>query len=703
MRSLGGSLATLVNKAPVPYVSRGVHQIPLASGQLGMASSTPETQMRAMGANGTLFAIVSRLATATASAKWKLWRKAASGKDDDRVEVTRHAALDRWRKPNPFMHQRLFVETFQQHLDLVGEADWLVSTMGTNTMPLELWPVRPDKIEVVPHPEDFIECYQYLSPDGERIRLERNELIMLKMPNPMDIYRGLGPVQAILVDLDSARYSAEWNRNFFLNSAEPGGIIEYEEELSDDDFKQAADRWREQHRGVGNAHRVAIIERGKWVERKITQRDMQFAELRDVSRDTIREAFGFPKPLLGAVDDVNRANAEAAEVVFARWLVKDRLDRIKDALNETFLPMYGATATGLEFDYENPVPDDRAADALELTAKAGALKVFVELGAVWESACEALKLPEMDFEKPEPPPAPTFGGAPGGPPTPPDAAPPKVAKPKPKPKALAYAWGEHVHNAADDAAQINLERMQVAWERALAALLGKWTAIRSAQIDTLSEQIADAINDGDTARLTRLDASSPDAAALLADAMQMVANGAALHVVAEAKAQGVTLSPAQPPLQPMVDHAELVVTMLGNAMALTAGREALRIRRSVTRSQVVNVSSGSAAAAMVAKFLKAQSDQGVRTELGAALTQAQNTGRFETLLSGPIAALYASEQNDKNTCIPCSEVDGRWLGNSDGVDMDELNKTYPNSGYVGCLGRDRCRGSVVGVWRKGTE
>ncbi len=653
---------------------------------------TPESQMRAMGANGTLFAIVSRLANATSAATWCLYKKAASGLPEDRTEVTRHMALDVWRKPNPFMTTQEFVETVEQHVELTGEGWWL-NSYGERIAPwpIELWPIRPDRMEPLPDPKEFIKGYEYLSPDGERIPLERKEVTFIRMPNPLDVYRGMGPVQAILGDLDSARYSTEWNRAFFLNNAEPGGIIQIEHDLQDEQFKQFVERWREQHQGVANAHRVALLEAGMtWVDRKLTQRDMQFVEMAGVTAENIRTAFGFPKPLLGAVDDVNRANAEAAEVVMARWLIAPRLERLKQALNADFLPNFPGSE-GLEFDYDNPVPDDREADNGELTAKANALKVFVELGATWESACEALELPEMEFEKPEPPPPPPGISAPAG---------ERPGEPgEGVGNRVRFAWDpQPVRNAEDNAESVDLTRVQVAWERALDALLKRWSTVRTAQIEDLTEQVADAINDGDTARLTRLTAESPAGVELLTEAMVDIAEGAGKHVVAEAKSQGVTIEPARPARPPLAEHAELVVTLLGNAMALSAGREAVRVRR-----HVVNVSSGNAAAAMVAKFLREQSEAGVRTELGAALTQAQNTGRFETLLSGPVAALYASEQNDKSTCLPCSEVDGRWLGNSDGVDMATLNKTYPNSGYVGCLGRDRCRGTVTGTWRKGSN
>ncbi|NIS37117.1 MAG: phage portal protein, partial [Actinobacteria bacterium] len=72
----------------------------------------------------------------------------------------------------------------------------------------------------------FLAGFLYHGPNGEQVPLSLDEVIHIRYPNPLDPYRGLGPVQSAMIDLDSARYSAEWNRNFFVNSAEPGGHLE---------------------------------------------------------------------------------------------------------------------------------------------------------------------------------------------------------------------------------------------------------------------------------------------------------------------------------------------------------------------------------------------------------------------------------------------------------------------------------------------
>jgi HK97 family phage portal protein len=395
--SLIGVAARSIKNRQIPLTSTNKYNLPL----FGSSGTNREGQMAAMGSVGTLFAIVNRTSNATSQVEWKLYRKQSDRRriygpyQPERKEVTSHLALDIFNKPNPYMTRQEFIEVIQQHLDLTGEAWWFLNKNKTSRWPEEIWPIRPDKMLPVPSAETFLSGYVYLSPDGQKVPLETDEIIFLRMPNPLDPYRGMGPVQSILTDIDSARYSAEWNRSFFLNSAEPGGIIEAPEGLGDDEFKRIKEQWAERHQGVHNAHRVAILEHAQWKPSGFTQKDMQFVELRNVSREVIREAFGFPKPLLGGVDDVNRANAEAGEVVFGRWLIVPRLERIKQALNTEFLPMFGATE--LEFDYENPVPEDKEADRAERDSLFNNALSLISAGFDPVDVMEKMGLPDFKF------------------------------------------------------------------------------------------------------------------------------------------------------------------------------------------------------------------------------------------------------------------------------------------------------------------
>lgn len=424
-------LGPLLNKAPVPYtVNRAV------KGSIGYGTTTPTggmvAQMRAQSTSGTLFAICDRIITAYSQVEWCLFYKNTDNRrvyhngQDDRRRVVRHAALDLWNQPNPFFTGIQFRESAQQHEELVGEQYWLI-VKNRFGLPQELWFVRPDRMRPVPDVENYLAGYVYTSPGGEQVPLAREDVIFLRRPNPLDPYRGLGAVQAIMSELEGNRLSSEYLRNFFANSARPGGVIEADQNISDDDFNQFQARWAETHRGVANASRVAILEAGMtWKDTRYTFDEMRLVELKDTTRETIREAFGFPKAMLGATDDVNKANAYAGEVMFARWMTEPRLKRAREMLNRYILPLYGSSAANLEFDYVNPIPEDIELAATTLLARSAAAKNLVDSN-LWEGAdiLRTVGLPEMaELSEPRALPAATAPPlAPSGPGVTPDTGP----------------------------------------------------------------------------------------------------------------------------------------------------------------------------------------------------------------------------------------------------------------------------------------
>ena len=389
MSLIGKALAVRNAAPPVPYSGRRQMR---TNGFGPSPSLAAQGNMGAMGAVGTVWQIVHLLASSTAKPEWRLYRKpkrdgrqrytTSDEGSDQRTEVLVHQALNVFGKPNPFFTQFTLMEACQQYLDLTGESYWVLDYDPRATFPMGIWPVRPDRMEPVPDPDTYLAGWIYTGPDGnEKVPLRPEEVVQVKYPNPMDPFRGLGPVQAVMVDVQAARYSAEWNLNFFLNSATPGGVIQVDHALDDDEFDELVLRWRETHQGVSRAHRVAVLEGGQtWVPNAMTLRDMDFANLRNLSRDIIREAFGIHKIMLGNSDDVNRANAQTGEEVFATWSITPRLERWRDVLNNQFLPLFGSTGTDVEFDFHYPMPQNREQDNAELTAKATAAQLLVALG-----------------------------------------------------------------------------------------------------------------------------------------------------------------------------------------------------------------------------------------------------------------------------------------------------------------------------------
>lgn len=399
---------TVRNDAAVPYVGRGGRY----SGGAGPSSVTGDQAeaLEAPGINGTLFAIQNQLSTGVAAIDWHLHRTGmpttTTCEQDDcgqaGVElVTTHSALSVWNQPNDFFTSMLFTETFQQHLDLVGEAWWVVAYLAGR--PIELWPVRPDRMAPVRDAKKFIAGYVYRSPDGQMIPLRLDEVVMLRVPAPWDPYRGAGAVQTLMSNIYGARYASEWNRRFFENSAIPGGIVEMPVHLQEHEWNEFQNRWAESHKGASNAHTVAMLEYGaKWIDVKYTQKDMEFPELRRVTREEIREAFAMHGQILGLSENVNRANAEAGEYGFGKRHLLPRAERIRDALNGPFLKLFKTFGKGFEFAYSNPVPEDREGNNAERLSKAQSFATLVTAGVDADDAAMVCGLPKMRFKKPEP-------------------------------------------------------------------------------------------------------------------------------------------------------------------------------------------------------------------------------------------------------------------------------------------------------------
>lgn len=395
-----GARREISNVSPVPLAHRTRTWL-----MPGLARGEYVRQMEINGTDSVIFAMVNRLYSAVGEARWGAWTN--EHQEEDRTAIKTHPALDLIDNPVPgLMSGQELQEAGQQHNDLTGETNIVVGRTPGIAFPTDLWPVRPDRLEPIPREDGYLDGWLYTGPDGQRVPLEANELLRHKLPNPFDMYRGMGPIQALMLDLDSQRYGKEWQASFFRNSARPGGVLEVDRRLGDDEFDQMRERWNEQHSGVSKAHRVAIIENGaKWIETSYSMRDLQFAEMENVERDKKLVAFGFPKSMLGIVEDVNRANAEAGEYVFARWLVQPRLGRWRSMWNRQLLPLYGdRLAKTTMLDFVSPIPADSEVAMRELEVKSAALLSLAGTGPFDAGkVLEMLDWPDLGYKEPPPP------------------------------------------------------------------------------------------------------------------------------------------------------------------------------------------------------------------------------------------------------------------------------------------------------------
>jgi HK97 family phage portal protein len=655
--------------------------------------------MRQYGMSGTIYGIVSLLAESAATPPWKLYKKppqdgrvrytTGDKGSDQRTQVVQHAAIQLWNNPNSWHSGFEFREGSNQHEELTGETFWILDTEAG--FPTSMWYVRPDRMEPVPDPDRFLVGWIYTGPDGTQVPLKDSEVILEKRPSPLDPYRGAGPVASILPNIQQQRYATEYQRNLFLNGADPGGVITVPNRLTEPQFDELINRWRESHRGVARAGQVGVLEDGMtWEPNAHTNKDMEYGQLRLANRDELREAWRIHKAMMGSSDDVNRANAQTAEETFVDWQMLPRLNRRRDTLNSKLLPLFGGADKTVEFDYDDPSKTNAEGAAAELLSKSQSAAALVAAGYDPHDVLETVGLPDMDFAEPATPSPPAL---PTGP-----AALPGV------PNAEAEAQNRRretitmtrARAAAKTAPDHDLDQVDAQWKAAVAALVAAYLAqILPAQRQQLLDQIQALVDAGNTEDLTSLDVDSTDGAALILAAMAAMAAKAASQASREARAQGVPgVQPKTPDRDGLAAAAAVVAALLAMGLALAAGAEAFR------RAGAGDNIDGVAVADDVEGFLADLSDATLVSRLGGALSSAQNAARIATILdSGLTADLYASEVNDKNTCSNCRAVDGEYIGNTtDPGIATAVAALYPNGGYIDCAGGDRCRGTVFADW-----
>lgn len=716
MRSLIGAFGRRSEPRDTPVSHTYRHAV--NGGVTALSPGGTESYLRAMGRTGILFAIAGGLAQDVSQVGWHLYRKPRAP-GGEREEVLSHAAIDLWDKPNPFMPRQEFVETFQQHAELVGEAWWVLYKRGD--LPLEIWPVRPDRMAAVPHPTKFLTGYIYHSPGGEQVPLKLDEVIQIRQPDPVDIYRGMGAVQTVLPNLETDRMSAEWMKNFFLNSAQPGGLIRVDRRLSDDEFDEMRLRWEEQHRGVARAHRVAILEQAEWVDRKYSMRDMEFSENTKVNDDKIRQAYRYPVPLLGTVEAVNLANNLAQQEAYARYLLGIRLSRIKGALNHDLLPMYGNTSVGLEWDHDNPVPEDEAAKNAERDSKVAAAGALIGAGFDPEDVLKVLELPPMRIRvaaAPEPATATAVGNEPEhqkpaltavraervlatvGRPTAALAAAAHVPNGHHHNGHGRQSHSTHVRDADDDGdGEPDLSGILKDVTQRQEQLERDWQPVLAKQIDSLVDQVKDVVQAGDPKALADIkvpeDLEGRDVLKRALDAMTTTAVRRAASEVAKQDA-AIDEDQAEEDASAAAETAAVAAAVaagLALALALSALDQALRLWSPGSPEPLAadEVADG------VREHLETLRAPERSLKFGGTLHRVVNIARLVVQSAAvtvrPGGRLVASEILDRATCDRCEDINGTVYPTVLAAWRD-----YGTGIYRLCKGRWRCRGTTRVAW-----
>lgn len=286
----------------------------------------------------------------------------------------RHPLVRLLQRPNPDQSAFSFIESLVTYQQCSG--NWYIF-VARNALggPVELWPLRPDRIEIHTDRTGEIVGYEYRVDDyAAGTMFKPEDIIHDKLIDPLDDYYGLSPIEVAggTVDLDND--AILYLRQFFNNSATPLGIIKVTQILNRDQRHELKDSWEEQFQGSGAWHSVAVLDQDadyKPVGFPLT--DLDLASVFSESEARICGAFGVPPILIGAKLGMDRSTfANYAEARRSFWIetLKPIYRRISDRLTFALAPEFGADLE-IGFDYSGVGALQEDAESIRKTAYLG--------------------------------------------------------------------------------------------------------------------------------------------------------------------------------------------------------------------------------------------------------------------------------------------------------------------------------------------
>jgi HK97 family phage portal protein len=164
----------------------------------------------------------------------------------------------------------------------------------------------------------------YRDPDGVEYR-PRNVLHLAGLG--YDGLCGYSPVALARHGIRLGLNAQQSGISLFANGALPKGVLQVPQQLKPDAYKRLRESWELIHRGVENAHKIAILEQGAtWQQTSIDPEDAQFLASRQFSVVEVSRFYRIPPNLIGDLTQSHLNNFEASQIDYvtktlAPWLV----------------------------------------------------------------------------------------------------------------------------------------------------------------------------------------------------------------------------------------------------------------------------------------------------------------------------------------------------------------------------------------------
>lgn len=154
---------------------------------------------------------------------------------------------------------------------------------------------------------------------GHSVPLDLEQVVHIKMPNPVDPFFGFSPIQPANQSLITHHAHNRFITRYFKSGSALGGVLSTERSVDEKLADQIRKEWTGAYGYEGAQHSVAVVGNGLAFTPTIpVLKDLAVPDIYKMSREQILCVFGVPPILVGILDDANRANSQ--EQMRIAWL-----------------------------------------------------------------------------------------------------------------------------------------------------------------------------------------------------------------------------------------------------------------------------------------------------------------------------------------------------------------------------------------------
>lgn len=285
----------------------------------------------------TVYACVNTIARAIMGIRWGVFREDQAGRF---VEVTEHPIRSLLARPNPRLSLPAFLETVVGFWLLSGNS-YIVFVGPKSGPPKEMWPLRPDRMRIVPDERNLVKQYVYKLGGYEQV-FDVSEVLHLKFFHPTNDWYGIGPIEVAARVIDADNEAVAWNMSLLQHAGRPSGALVVTTDLTDEAYWRLKREIDDHISRPRNAGRPLLLENGMdWKEMGLSPKDMDWLEGRRLTKREIAQAFNVPPELIGDSESKTYSNYQEARDAFYMETVLPLCDRLRDDLNLQLAPSLG--------------------------------------------------------------------------------------------------------------------------------------------------------------------------------------------------------------------------------------------------------------------------------------------------------------------------------------------------------------------------